>query len=272
MPYLGKQPARSPIDATDIPDNSITAAKILDGVITAEDIGAGEVDTAELANDAVTEDKLADAINTAIAANTAKVTNATHTGDVTGSGALTIATDAVDIAMLSATGTASSSTFLRGDNAWAAAGGNLKIITALTHNNGGSAITETSGNNKTTGSGFNITTGSETNRIVFHISYFAMTYDSNGAAPYGHTSVYFHDSMDNAETPTGSVITNESSYFGGSFVTGSTARHDIYHNNTIHGIATVSASTEYFIQLCARRGQYSDYININHVQGHIMEY
>ena len=50
----------------------------------------------------------------------AKVTNATHTGDVTGSGALTIAAGAVDIAMMSATGTASSSTFLRGDNAWTA--------------------------------------------------------------------------------------------------------------------------------------------------------
>ena len=50
----------------------------------------------------------------------AKVSNATHTGDVTGSGALTIAAGAVDIAMLSATGTASSSTFLRGDNAWTA--------------------------------------------------------------------------------------------------------------------------------------------------------
>ena len=50
----------------------------------------------------------------------AKVSNATHTGDVTGSGALTIAACAVDIAMMSATGTASSSTFLRGDNAWTA--------------------------------------------------------------------------------------------------------------------------------------------------------
>ena len=48
----------------------------------------------------------------------AKVTNATHTGDVTGATALTIAVDAVDIPMLSATGTASSSTYLRGDNAW----------------------------------------------------------------------------------------------------------------------------------------------------------
>ena len=57
-------------------------------------------------------------LETAVVANTAKVTNATHTGDVTGSTALTIAAGAVDIAMLSATGTASSSTFLRGDNAW----------------------------------------------------------------------------------------------------------------------------------------------------------
>ena len=47
------------------------------------------------------------------------------TGDVTtveGAVATTIATDAVDIAMLSATGTASSSTFLRGDNSWQTAG------------------------------------------------------------------------------------------------------------------------------------------------------
>ena len=51
-------------------------------------------------------------------------TNANLTGDITSSGnATTIATDAVDIAMLSATGTASSSTYLRGDNTWAASGG-----------------------------------------------------------------------------------------------------------------------------------------------------
>jgi len=102
------------------------------------DIGAPSADTvstATIQDDAVTAAKLANSINTeiaantaktgitggqatAITANTAKVTNATHTGDVTGATALTIATDAVDIAMLSATGTASSSTFLRGDNAW----------------------------------------------------------------------------------------------------------------------------------------------------------
>ena len=32
MPYLGKEPARVPVDAADIPDDSITSAKILNRV------------------------------------------------------------------------------------------------------------------------------------------------------------------------------------------------------------------------------------------------
>ena len=60
MPYLGKEPARVPIDATDIPDDSITAAKIVDGTIVAADIETGAVDTAELAADAVTGAKIED--------------------------------------------------------------------------------------------------------------------------------------------------------------------------------------------------------------------
>ena len=51
----------------------------------------------------------------------------TLTGDVTGTGtgsfATTIAVDAVDIAMLSATGTADGTTYLRGDNTWATPSG-----------------------------------------------------------------------------------------------------------------------------------------------------
>ena len=82
----------------------------------------GSIDTAHIGDDQVTADKLANSINSAITANTAKVTNATHTGDVTGATALTIAAGAVDIAMLSATGTAGSGNFLRGDNSWATAG------------------------------------------------------------------------------------------------------------------------------------------------------
>ena len=54
-----------------------------------------QLKTGAIADDAVTTDKLANAINTERTANTAKSTNATHTGEVTGSGALTITADAV---------------------------------------------------------------------------------------------------------------------------------------------------------------------------------
>jgi len=101
-------PAQGSVDTDQLANDAVTSAKI----------AAGTIATADIADDAVDADKLANSINTEIAANTAKVTNATHTGDVTGATALTIATGAVDIAMLSATGTASSSTFLRGDNSW----------------------------------------------------------------------------------------------------------------------------------------------------------
>ena len=54
-----------------------------------------QLKTGAIADDAVTTDKLANAINTERTANTAKSTNATHTAEVTGSGALTITADAV---------------------------------------------------------------------------------------------------------------------------------------------------------------------------------
>jgi hypothetical protein len=39
MPYLGRVPSPVPVTADDIPDNSITAAKIVDGVIEIADVG-----------------------------------------------------------------------------------------------------------------------------------------------------------------------------------------------------------------------------------------
>ena len=76
-------------------------------------------------------EQVVDANTAAIALNTAKVTNATHTGDVTGDTALTIAAGAVDVANLSATGTPSSTSFLRGDNTWSvpAGGGGGDVAT-----------------------------------------------------------------------------------------------------------------------------------------------
>ena len=48
--------------------------------------------------------------------------------------------DAIGIAELSATGTASSSTFLRGDNAWATAGGGMTLLDTLTTTSGTSHV------------------------------------------------------------------------------------------------------------------------------------
>ena len=71
----------------------------------------------------------------AISANAAKVTNATHTGDVTGDTVLTIATDAVDIPMLSATGTPDATSYLRGDNTWSVPAGGVGSGDLLAANN-----------------------------------------------------------------------------------------------------------------------------------------
>jgi hypothetical protein len=104
--------AAGAISNASIPDNSITTAKLVNGTIITVDladdavttakIADAQITTALIADDAVTADKLANSINSAIAANTAKVTNAitTHTGDVTGAAALTIATNAVNITKL----------------------------------------------------------------------------------------------------------------------------------------------------------------------------
>jgi hypothetical protein len=66
MPYIGKQPANVPVTADDIPANSIDASKIIDGAITIADI----------ADDAVTADKLANSINTDIATGVTASTTA----------------------------------------------------------------------------------------------------------------------------------------------------------------------------------------------------
>ena len=98
-------------------------------IITFVDVGTtmipsdGSVTSAKIGDDAVTADKLASGL-----------ANATHTGDVTGSTALTIAVDAVDIPMLSATGTADATTFLRGDNSWATpSGGKILQVAYATY-------------------------------------------------------------------------------------------------------------------------------------------
>ncbi len=116
------------VKAAGITADSIDETKIADNGIDSEHYNDGSIDHAHLANDAVDGDNIADnsinsehyvdgSIDTAHIAND-QITNAL------------MADDAIGVAQLSATGTASSSTFLRGDNSWAAAGGG-KLLQAV---------------------------------------------------------------------------------------------------------------------------------------------
>jgi len=88
------------VTAAKIADNAVTASMIVDDSVGTNALTNNAVHTANITDDAVTDAKLANSINSAIAANTAKTTNATHTGEVTGGTALTIADNVVDEANL----------------------------------------------------------------------------------------------------------------------------------------------------------------------------
>jgi hypothetical protein len=96
-----------------------------------------------IADDKVTSDTIANSINAEITANTAKVTNVTHTGEVTGATALTIADDTVDEANLKISNTGANGQVLSkqsentGGLTWATVGGaysNWDIITTTPTN------------------------------------------------------------------------------------------------------------------------------------------
>ena len=96
----------SSVTTAKLATNSVTNAKIADDAIDSAEIVDGSIDTAHIAADAITGAKIADDAVDSEHYTDASIDNA-HLAD-----------DAVGIAELSATGTASSSTFLRGDNSW----------------------------------------------------------------------------------------------------------------------------------------------------------
>jgi len=100
LSYIGSTPANKIVTSSDMEDGVVSTDKLAANAVTTAKITDGTIAEADIANDAVTADKIANAVNSAIAANTSKTTNATHSGEVTGSGALTIADNVVDEANL----------------------------------------------------------------------------------------------------------------------------------------------------------------------------
>ena len=101
--YITGALADGGVTTAKLEDDAVTDAKLANSINSAiaantakTSLENDSVSTAKIQDDAVTADKLANSINTEIAANTAKTTNATHTGEVTGGTTLTIASDVVD--------------------------------------------------------------------------------------------------------------------------------------------------------------------------------
>jgi hypothetical protein len=140
-------PSAGTVGTTQLADGSVTAAKIADGTVVAAEIADNAITNAKMADDAI---GVAELSATGTASNSVflrgdnswATAGSTSASDLT-SGTLPIARiandaidsqhyaagsidnehladDAVGVAELSATGTASSSTFLRGDNSWTA--------------------------------------------------------------------------------------------------------------------------------------------------------
>ena len=89
-------PADNSVGTLKLADDAVTNAKIVDGAITSAKIDDGTIDTVDIADDAIDTDKIQDD-----AIDTDKIQD-----------------DAVTADKLSATGTSSSSTYLRGDMVW----------------------------------------------------------------------------------------------------------------------------------------------------------
>jgi len=153
--------------ALTIAADAVTGAKIADNAIDSEHYTDGSIDTAHIGDDQVTADKLANSINTEIAANTAKTTNATHSGEVTGATVLTIADNVVDEANLKVSNAPTNGYFLSaqsgdtGGLTWAeVASGNTTSNGLYEHAHTISAnYSITSGNNALTAGPITINTG-----------------------------------------------------------------------------------------------------------------
>jgi len=123
--------AAGSVDTTALGADSVTGAKIADNAINSEHYTDGSIDRVHLAADIIDGTKIADdAINSEhYAADSIDAEHyAAGSVDATAlaSNAVTnakVADDAIGIAELSATGTANGSSYLRGDNTWAAVSG-----------------------------------------------------------------------------------------------------------------------------------------------------
>ena len=162
------------ITAAKLPANSVDSSELVNGSVDLAHMSADSVDGTKIADDSIdSEHYAAGSIDNAhLAANSVDSDQYVY-GSIDNAH---LADDAVGVDELSATGTASTSTFLRGDNAWVASGLAWQaVVTAATTMVAGRGYFV-----NTTGSAFSMTLpGSATIGDEVHIIDYAGTFDTN---------------------------------------------------------------------------------------------
>jgi len=122
MAYLGREAAKAALVTADIPDDSITSAKIVDATVAAGDLAANSVDSSELVDGSV---DLSHMSSESVDEDNLHVSNSPTDGHV-----LTARSSAA------------------GDMTWEAAGGGGKIVKVSTHITTNTATISASGSNE----------------------------------------------------------------------------------------------------------------------------
>ena len=168
----------------DVGANSIGVGHMAINSIDSDQYVDGSIDTAHIADDQVTADKLANSINAEIAANTAKVTNATHTGEVTGATALTITDNVVDEANLKISNAGSDGDYLTkqsgntGGLTWASLASNSGLVKQVVSS---SLTNEVDMDNTMTDTGLSATiTVTGTNKVLIIVQQSYRVEDTDG--------------------------------------------------------------------------------------------
>ena len=179
-----------------------------------------------------------DALSFDSSGNTTVEQNLTVDGTTTLTGAVELPDDTVDIADLSATGTASGTTFLRGDNAWAVPSGG-KILQIVTGTPDTTARSSTSTTFVTASSTCNvaITPSSTSNKIL--VIAFAQLHANDGND--GWAATIYRDSTNLGVTEAGLAYGNS--------VAGITGVH---YPTSIHYIDSPSSTSSITYQLYVR--------------------
>ena len=234
MSYLGRKGAISPLNSADIPDNSITGAKIVAGTIEASDVAADMATQAELDLKA-------------------PLASPAFTGTPTGITAAHITSGALPVGVTGGTGLS----------------GTILATHTMTIASPG-YYTSTNGNTWTsTVNYFSFTTNAQTNRLLVVANIRTNAYNSGGDYSSVSNKLAYHDTTNTGEEPDGADVTGQMTQ--SLYRAGASNRQDVRNASPLTGIVAVSASTAYIIMHFVKYGAGTHAEN-EEANGYILEY